>query len=290
MTELLPQPHGLDRQARVVGEGLEARQLPASDLEEPSRRCIEGYPAPPTAQTDPPHQRRTASAPMLRTAQHRRNDLRARMNLVVERLALAGVPAMKPALDDLDVLLRHRTPSYPATRSQASGVGMPTRLGSLVDHRAHLVTRERPHRLRADVPLGADGQERRGSSLVVRSLEHRDDVVLSEGPIDIDESDAKRLELLLCGFVAIDGALKFVTPCWVQSISDTYLGIPPSPLAAILLLCMSLGHRSDGFQAWPNRRALPTRKGEGHDRRGANRGDRRVGPREEISNSQWDDG
>jgi hypothetical protein len=31
-------------------------------------------------------------------------------------------------------------------------------------------------------------------------------------------------------------SLKFATPCWVQSISDTYLGIPPSPLAAILLL------------------------------------------------------
>lgn len=71
--------------------------------------------------------------------------------------------------------------------------------GSLLDHCAHLLARERAHRLRADVALGAEGQQRGRRRLIVGSLDHADDVVLSEGPIDIYETDAELLELLLGG-------------------------------------------------------------------------------------------
>jgi hypothetical protein len=37
--------------------------------------------------------------------------------------------------------------------------------------------------------------------------------------------DAKRLELFRGSFVAIDSVPEARYPCWVQSISDTYLGI-----------------------------------------------------------------
>jgi hypothetical protein len=110
---------------------------------------------------------------------------------------------------------------------------MLTRLGSLIDHTAHLVTRERPHRLRADVSRRAERQQSGGRRLIVRGFHNPNDVVLPKGPIDIYELNTEVFELLLGGFVAINRVLEAAMPCSVQLIRVTYLGIAPSPLVAI---------------------------------------------------------
>jgi hypothetical protein len=112
MAGLLRQAHGCESRASVFGEGLEARQLPVSNVEEPSHWCIEGDPAPSTAQPNSPHRGDKISGvvPLIRhhdpvvgllfdlpkprgaclratlwAAQDRRDDFRVRVNLVVER-------------------------------------------------------------------------------------------------------------------------------------------------------------------------------------------------------------
>jgi hypothetical protein len=74
----------------------------------------------------------------------------------------------------------------------------------LLDQRPHLLGRKRAHRFRADVSLGAQGQQCGRSRFVVGRLDHADDVVLPERPIGIYEPDLELLELLL------DGALQLL--------------------------------------------------------------------------------
>jgi HK97 family phage prohead protease len=200
---------------------------------------------------------------------HAREGLHVSVHQSQKGTQVASVEGVIGLASQLHVLLRHRSPSMPATRSRASRVEMPTRLRSLVDHRAHLVTRERPHRLRADVSLGADGQQRCGSRLVVRCLDHGYDVVLSEGPIDIGEPDAELLELLLGGFIAIDGVLE-VRDSLLGPVDQRHIpGHPTFSPRGDLVALMSLGQRSDGFQSRSEPKSASDAQGEGHDRRGA---------------------
>jgi energy-converting hydrogenase Eha subunit A len=150
----------------ILNEGLQARELPVADFEEPANRGFEGDATAPPAQAnlsdrcnavaggsdlvgehDPLVElvldlAEPAAEPVgaaVRAAEHDAHDLGFWMHLVVERVALAGVPALEPAADDVDVLASQGRGSDPGpckrgnrkVGAEPPAPNAPTSLGTL---------------------------------------------------------------------------------------------------------------------------------------------------------------